>query len=54
MPGRRVRPAEAPGREGRRLHLAALGVQLTKLIKEQASYLASRSRGPYQSDHYRY
>ncbi|WP_062216329.1 adenosylhomocysteinase [Streptomyces sp. NBRC 109706] len=37
-----------------RLHLAALGVQLTELTQEQASYLGIPVEGPYKSDHYRY
>jgi adenosylhomocysteinase len=37
-----------------RLHLSALGVKLTELTKEQASYLGIAVEGPYKSDHYRY
>jgi adenosylhomocysteinase len=37
-----------------RLHLDALGVQLTVLTKEQASYIGVPVDGPYKSDHYRY
>jgi adenosylhomocysteinase len=37
-----------------RLHLAALGVQLTELTPEQASYLGVPVEGPYKPDHYRY
>ncbi|MEV4639178.1 adenosylhomocysteinase [Actinoplanes sp. NPDC049548] len=37
-----------------RLHLAALGVKLTELTKEQASYLGVAVEGPYKPDHYRY
>jgi adenosylhomocysteinase len=37
-----------------RLHLAALGVKLTELSGEQASYLGVPVEGPYKSDHYRY
>lgn len=37
-----------------RLHLAALGVELTELSKEQAEYLGVDVAGPYKSDHYRY
>jgi adenosylhomocysteinase len=37
-----------------RLHLDALGVELTELTKEQAAYLGVDVEGPYQSDHYRY
>ncbi len=37
-----------------RLHLAALGVELTELRKEQAEYLGVDVAGPYKPDHYRY
>ena len=37
-----------------RLHLDKLGVRLTKLTPEQASYLGVKSDGPYKPDHYRY
>ena len=37
-----------------RLHLDALGVRLTELTKDQASYLGVPVEGPYKSDHYRY
>jgi adenosylhomocysteinase len=37
-----------------RLHLAALGVKLTELTKDQAAYLGIPVEGPYKSDHYRY
>jgi adenosylhomocysteinase len=37
-----------------RLHLPALGVELTKLTKEQAEYIDVDVDGPYKSDHYRY
>jgi adenosylhomocysteinase len=37
-----------------RLHLAALGVKLTELTKEQAGYLGVPVEGPYKPDHYRY
>src|ERR1700742_3616522 len=37
-----------------RLHLDALGVKLTELSAEQASYLGVPVEGPYKSDHYRY
>ena len=36
------------------LHLAKLGVKLTKLSKEQAGYLSLPVDGPYKPDHYRY
>ena len=37
-----------------RYHLGALGVQLTELTGDQASYLGLDVEGPYKSDHYRY
>jgi adenosylhomocysteinase len=37
-----------------RLHLDALGVQLTELTKVQAEYIGVPVEGPYKSDHYRY
>jgi adenosylhomocysteinase len=37
-----------------RLHLPALGVKLTELTKQQASYLGVPVEGPYKADHYRY
>ncbi len=37
-----------------RLHLAKLGVKLTKLSQSQADYLGVPVDGPYKSDHYRY
>ncbi len=37
-----------------RLHLAKLGVKLTRLSKEQADYIGVPVEGPYKSDHYRY
>ncbi|GLU49656.1 adenosylhomocysteinase [Nocardiopsis ansamitocini] len=37
-----------------RLHLDALGVRLTELTKEQASYIGVDVAGPYKPDHYRY
>jgi adenosylhomocysteinase len=37
-----------------RLHLDHLGVQLTKLTKEQADYIGVPVDGPYKPEHYRY
>ncbi|MEW2013355.1 MULTISPECIES: adenosylhomocysteinase [Microbacterium] len=37
-----------------RLHLPALGVQLTQLTDEQAAYIGVPVDGPYKLDHYRY
>jgi adenosylhomocysteinase len=37
-----------------RLHLAKLGVKLTRLTKEQADYLGVSPDGPYKAEHYRY
>jgi len=36
------------------LHLAHLGVNLTKLDKDQAEYLGIPQSGPFKPDHYRY
>jgi adenosylhomocysteinase len=37
-----------------RLHLKKLGVKLTELTEEQASYLGVPPEGPYKPNHYRY
>ena len=37
-----------------RLHLDKLGVKLTKLTPEQASYIGVNQEGPYKPEHYRY
>lgn len=37
-----------------RLHLSALGVNLTTLSEDQAAYLGIPAEGPYKSEHYRY
>ncbi|MCB2208238.1 MAG: adenosylhomocysteinase [Bacteroidetes bacterium] len=37
-----------------RLHLEKLGVKLTKLTPEQASYIGVKPGGPYKPEHYRY
>ena len=37
-----------------RLHLAQLGVNLTKLTSQQADYIGVPAEGPYKPDHYRY
>jgi adenosylhomocysteinase len=37
-----------------RLHLEALGADLTELTDEQADYLGIPKQGPFKSDHYRY
>jgi len=37
-----------------RLHLAQLGVKLTRLTPQQADYLGIPLEGPYKPDHYRY
>src|SRR5881296_3642019 len=37
-----------------RLHLDHLGVKLTKLTPEQASYIGVPAEGPYKASHYRY
>jgi adenosylhomocysteinase len=37
-----------------RLHLAHLGVRLTELTPDQASYIGVAADGPYKPEHYRY
>ena len=37
-----------------KLHLDKLGVQLTELSKDQASYIGVETHGPFKSDQYRY
>ena len=37
-----------------RLHLDAIGVELTELTKEQAEYIGVDVAGPYKPEHYRY
>jgi adenosylhomocysteinase len=37
-----------------RLHLAALGVELTMLTKRQADYIGVSVEGPYKPEMYRY
>ncbi|MDR2804220.1 MAG: adenosylhomocysteinase [Dysgonamonadaceae bacterium] len=37
-----------------RLHLAQIGVELTKLTPEQAAYIGVKEEGPYKPEHYRY
>jgi adenosylhomocysteinase len=37
-----------------RLHLGALGAELTELTPEQAAYIGVDVNGPYKPDHYRY
>ncbi len=36
------------------LHLAKIGVKLTKLSPDQAAYIGVPENGPFKSDHYRY
>ena len=37
-----------------KIHVEALGGELTKLTKEQAEYIGVDVKGPFKSDHYRY
>jgi adenosylhomocysteinase len=37
-----------------KIHLEALGGELTKLSKDQAEYIDVDVEGPFKSDHYRY
>ncbi len=52
-PGVHVLPKELD-EEVARLHLAHLGVKLTKLTADQSSYLGIPQNGPYKPEHYRY
>src|SRR5690606_31061684 len=36
------------------LHLAKIGVKLTKLTPEQAAYIGVSPEGPFKPEHYRY
>jgi adenosylhomocysteinase len=36
------------------LHIGKLGVELTRLTKEQADYLGVSVDGPFKPEHYRY
>jgi adenosylhomocysteinase len=37
-----------------RLHLAKIGVKLSKMSDKQANYIGLPVEGPYKPDHYRY
>jgi adenosylhomocysteinase len=37
-----------------RLHLSKIGVRLTELRDDQASYIGVPKEGPFKADHYRY
>ena len=37
-----------------RLHLDRIGVRLTELDEDQASYIGVKPEGPYKPEHYRY
>ena len=37
-----------------RLHLAKIGVKLTRLSEKQATYIGVSADGPFKADHYRY
>jgi adenosylhomocysteinase len=37
-----------------RLHLSALGIELTELSDKQAAYSGVPKAGPYKVEHYRY
>jgi adenosylhomocysteinase len=37
-----------------RLHLAKIGVKLTKLSEKQSTYIGVPAEGPFKADHYRY
>src|ERR1700761_985258 len=48
------RPPTPLDERGPRIHVEALGGELTKLTKEQAEYIGVDVDGPYKPDHYRY
>lgn len=48
------RLSKALDEEVARLHLARIGVKLTTLTDEQASYIGVSKEGPYKPEHYRY
>ncbi|MBA7588340.1 Adenosylhomocysteinase [subsurface metagenome] len=48
------RLSKALDEEVARLHLNQLGVNLTKMTKEQAEYIGVPIEGPYKPDHYKY
>ena len=48
------RLSKALDEEVARLHLDQLGVNLTKMTKEQAEYIGVPIEGPYKPDHYKY
>ena len=37
-----------------RLHIKHVGINLTRLTKEQADYIGVKQDGPYKPEHYRY
>jgi adenosylhomocysteinase len=37
-----------------KLHLAKIGVELTELRNDQASYIGVEVQGPYKPEYYRY
>jgi len=53
---RMIRTAEARVADEKvaRIHVQALGGELTKLSKDQAEYIGVDVEGPYKPDHYRY
>jgi adenosylhomocysteinase len=52
-PGVYILPKELDEKVAR-LHLKKIGVKLTQLRPEQASYIGVRVDGPFKSEHYRY
>ena len=48
------RLSKALDEEVARLHLAKIGVKLTKLTPKQAEYIGVPADGPYKAEHYRY
>ncbi len=52
-PGVYILPKELDEKVAR-LHLERIGVKLTKLDPDQASYIGVSPDGPFKSEHYRY
>ena len=49
-----MKGCEVGATDSRGVHLDHLGVKLTKLSQEQASYIGVPVEGPYKPEHYRY
>ena len=49
-----IRAVHSRSEKVARIHVEALGGELTKLTKEQAEYIGVDVEGPYKPEHYRY